>query len=378
MTGDHQFQWLETGDEFYSALLSAIASARESIRLETYIFAAGHPGDDLRVALIAAARRGVKTMVLIDGFGSTELPRDYWAEFAKAGGEVRTFKPLTFSRIPFLTRDHRKMLVCDSTVAFVGGFNIMTEELGDGVSSGWRDLGLRLRGHVSAELAASFDRMFESAGTKRRHTLRLSGLFRKEKAAELPPVSLLTSHPGRWISPIWNALMNDLNRARRICVITAYFLPTLQVRRALCGAAKRGGDVRIVTAGKTDVALARFAGRALYQRLLRSRVGVFEYDAQILHSKLIVADNAVYIGSANMDTRSLRINHELLVRIEDSDAAQEARRIFEGYLPHCRVIERDRWRQSRTGWEKVMERLAHFVLARLDIYFALRSLSRLR
>ena len=161
-------------------------------------------------------------------------------------------------------------------------------------------------------------------------------------------------------------------------IISAYFLPSLPMRRALRRAARRGGDVQIITAGKTDVPLARYAGRSLYDRLLRKRIRVFEYDAQVLHAKLVVADDAVYIGSANLDNRSLRINYELLVRIEDQRLAAEARRIFDGYLPHCRAIERETWGRARGLWEKLMEHLAYLLIARLDAYLARRGLSKLR
>jgi len=142
--------------------------------------------------------------------------------------------------------------------------------------------------------------------------------------------------------------------------------------------ARSGNDVRIITAGKSDVPLARYAGRSLYQRFLRAGVHIFEYDAQILHTKLIIADNIVYIGSANLDVRSLNINYELLARIENADLADEARRIFDSYLPHCSAIERHTWKKARGLWEKILEQITHFILARIDTYFAGRQLHKLR
>ena len=98
MSDNHTYQWLATGDDYYSAVLAAIASARESIRLETYIFSAGKPGDDVLAALVAAARKGIKTRVLVDAFGSYELPADYWKGFIAAGGELRLFNPLSLNK----------------------------------------------------------------------------------------------------------------------------------------------------------------------------------------------------------------------------------------------------------------------------------------
>lgn len=377
MTDNSKYQWLETGDKFYAALLTAISAARESIRLETYIFAAGKPGDDIRDALITAVRRGVKTMVLIDDFGSYELPSNYWTVFIAAGGEYRKFNPLGFYRAAF--RDHRKLLVCDSAIAFVGGFNITGEESGDGITHGWRDLGFRINTSLAVDLAASFDRMFKMAAFRHRRLprFRLPGLPLRKPVSH-PAASVLTNNPGGFASPIKNALLNDLKSALKIRIISGYFLPTLRLRRVLRKSARRGGDIRIITAGKTDVPLARYAGRALYERFLRARIAVFEYEAQILHSKLIIADNVVYIGSANLDTRSLNINYELLVRIDDPVLADQARNIFKNYLPHCREISRKTWRTERSLWEKVLEQVSNFILARIDTYFASRQLSKLR
>lgn len=378
MSEIHQYAWLETGDAYYAALLEAISSARESIRLESYIYAAGQPGDAIRDALLAAVRRGVKTRVLVDAFGSMELPEDYWAGLVAAGGQCKVFNPLTLNRIAF--RNHRKLLVCDSHTAFVGGFNVTGDEAGDGVSHGWRDIGLRMDGSIAAELEMTFDRMFELAEFRHKRLLRLRRrLFcRWKQPQSWPSQCVLASEPGGWNNPVKRAILSDLKKARNILIISAYFLPSRQIVRTLRRVARRGGDVRIITAGKTDVELARYAGRSLFHRLLHAKVRVFEYDAQVLHSKLIVADDAVYVGSANMDNRSFNINYELLVRIENQQMAAEARRIFESYLPHCREIEHDSWTRSRNVWEKIVEHFAHFVVARLDTYIARKGLFRLR
>ncbi len=375
MNEHHPYGWLETGDEFFRALQAAIASARASLRLEMYIYTAGQPGDSVRAALVAAARRGVRVQVLLDAFGSMGLPDDYWADLAAAGGAFRSFNPLRLTRLVF--RDHRKMLVGDACVAVVGGFNIMAEAEGDGVTRGWRDLGLRLEGPVVADLAAAFDTMWARAGHKPRRRWHLPKLSELRRTPCQPPVALLTSQPGHR-SAIRRSLLSDFRQARNVRIISGYFLPSRPMRRALRRAARRGGDVQLITPGKTDVPLARYAGRALFARLLRARIRVFEYTAQVLHTKLMVTDDVVYIGSANLDYRSLHINFELLVRIADRRLAAEARRIFDGYLPHGRPIDRATWARARSLWEKIMERLTYLLFAHLDIYLARRGLSKLR
>jgi len=372
------YQWYQTGDAYYRALLMEIGKAKESIRLETYIYDAGYPGDDIHDALLTALRRGVRVKVLLDAFGSINLPSNYWLAVTMDGGEVAFFNPLSLSRIAL--RNHRKLLVCDNKVAFVSGFNISASETGDGITHGWRDLGLRLTGTVVRDLSSSFDRMLHVAHFRHRRLprLRLRRPRFLHRTQENPTPSLLASGPGGIDSTIKIILLRDLQHARSIRIISAYFLPTRRIRKILIRAARQGRDVKIITAGKTDVAIARYAGRALYHRLLKAGISIHEYTAQILHTKLILADNVVYVGSANLDTRSLNINYELLVRIEDGHLAQEAREIFRDYLPHCRKINPSIWGQSRGYWEKLLERLSHFLLARLDFILASRQISKMR
>jgi len=371
------YHWLTTGDAFFAAVEKEIRLAKDSIRLEMYIYTTGQPGNAIRDALCDAARRGVTVRILLDSFGSLELPSDYWRSVSAAGGVVRFFNPLRLGRIAF--RDHRKLLICDGTSAIISGFNISGQELGDGITRGWRDLGLKLASPLAGDLAGSFDRMFRMADFKHRllHRIPWRPPFRR-----CPPgqscSSLLTSGPGQTGSTIKTTLLHDLHRAHTIRIISAYFLPPRRFRRTLIQASRQGRDVKIITAGKTDVALARYAGRALYHGLLRAGIRIAEYDAQILHTKLIIADHVVYIGSANLDTRSLNINYECLIRIDDRRLADEAHQIFNDHLAYCQTIHRSTWPETRTLWEKIMERVSHFILARVDILFARRQLGKLR
>lgn len=371
-------RWLTTGVAFYDALLAAIDGARESVRLETYIYTPGKPGDEVRDALLRAARRGVDVRVLIDAFGSFELAADYWDGLKQAGGAQKWFNPLQWWRMA--CRDHRKLLVCDGRVAFVGGFNISAAEHGDGITAGWRDLGLRIVGPLAGELAESFDAMYERAdlAPRRLPRLRLPALLRRQRDVRSRLPTLLESGPTGNATPVKGALMHDLRRAREVRIISAYFLPTWRLRKLLVKIAKRGGHVQLITAGKSDVPMAQLAGRTLYHKFLHAGIRIYEYQAQILHTKLVVIDGVVYVGSANLDSRSLNINYELLVRLDDARLAHEARLMFQDYLPHCRHIEHDTWQQSRSLWEKLKERFAYYLLARVDPFIAQRQLRRLR
>ena len=159
--------------------------------------------------------------------------------------------------------------------------------------------------------------------------------------------------------------------------MSAYFLPSLRLLRELKRAAKRGARVQLILAGKSDVLLMRLATRGLYASLLRAGVEVYEYKPQVLHAKLVIVDEVIYAGSANLDARSLNINYEVLARISDRRLAVEARRIFTSDLKHCERLERRAFRGARGWWGSVLERFAFFVLARIDPYLARRQRHRL-
>jgi cardiolipin synthase len=148
--------------------------------------------------------------------------------------------------------------------------------------------------------------------------------------------------------------------------ISAYFLPPRQLRRELVRIVRRGGRVRLILAGKSDVKLSQMAAHRLYQTFLRAGVEIYEYQPQILHTKFFQFDDICYVGSANMDKRSLMINYELLVRAQTPDLAAEGREFFERTLQHCVRIDRRTWRKSRNIWNKAREQWAFWMLSRVD------------
>ena len=190
-----KYQWLRAGNEAFPAMLAAIDAAQSSVCLETYTYAAGSLGERVREALVRAQGRGARVRVLYDALGSRGLPGTFWQPLQAAGGEVRQFNPLAVNRLGI--RDHRKLLVCDERVAFVGGFNIAPEYEGDGVTSGWRDLGLRIEGLLAAELVAAFEEMFERADFQHRHFLRLRKSTARKTVRTPSEQLLLSGFPDR-------------------------------------------------------------------------------------------------------------------------------------------------------------------------------------
>ncbi|MEY2428567.1 MAG: cardiolipin synthase [Verrucomicrobiota bacterium] len=351
-------------------MLSAIETARESICLETYIYSADKLGEKFREALIRACKRGVVVRLIYDALGSFGLPGAFFEPLRAAGGAVRQFNPISLNRLGI--RDHRKLMVCDRQVAFVGGFNIAAEYDGDGVTCGWCDLGMKIEGPITAQLVQAFDEMFERAAFQYKRFMLLRK-FNAKKAVSAPHEQLLLSGPGRGRNPIKQALKNDFARAHNVQIVVAYFLPTWSIRRQLVQVVRHGGSVQLILAGKSDVALSQLAGQSLYRRLLKTGIQIYEYQPQILHAKLIIIDDVVYVGSANLDQRSLNINYELMIRFENPEMVARAREIFSGTLNHCQAITSESWRKSRSIWQRLKQHWARFVLVRIDPYIAHRQ-----
>lgn len=369
-----RLSWLEHGRDGLAAMLAAIRAARRSIALEMYIFEDSDVGTRFRDALTAAARRGVKVRVLIDTFGSFELRSDYFQPVIDAGADCRWFNPRELRR--FIYRDHRKLLIVDDQVAFVTGFNIGENYDGDGVTVGWRDLGVVVTGKFVRPLVEAFDGMFGAASF--RHGLLAQ--FRRHlvpQQVRLDVGTLFLLSPGRERNPAREALAADVLRSRCIRLTTAYYLPPRRLRNALLKAARSGAKVQLLLPGRSDVKLAQLAARGQYGRLLRAGVDIYEYQTAVLHAKRYLLDHIVYVGSANLDLRSLNINYELLIRVEDPTLAAEGHFQFEQDLNHSRRVLIESWRR-RPWWNRLAERVASFFLVRLDARYALRQLHRLR
>lgn len=351
-------------------MLAAINAAQQSVRLETYTYADSPLGLRFLDALVRAAQRGARVRVLVDAIGSVELPDSFWSALREAGGEARFFNPIALKRIGI--RNHRKLLVCDDTVAFVGGFNIAAEYEGDGVTRGWCDVGMRLQGPLVWQLASSFDAMFNLADFRHKRFVRLHRAVLRRTAVPAGE-QLLLGRPGFGRNPIGRALRADLRRAQKVQIMVPYFLAPQRIPRQLRRASRLGGAVKLILPGKSDVALSQLAAHSQYRRLLKAGVEIFEYQPQILHAKLFVINDVVYVGSANLDPRSLSINYELMIRFENAQMADEAREIVAAALRNCRRVDLTEWRRSRTFWVRLKQRWAYFFLARVDPYVALKQ-----
>jgi len=366
---------LKNGNEIFPAMLATIDKAESSIALEMYIFADDETGREFYMHLCQAAKRGVQVMVLVDAWGSWTLTTEFWKELRMYGGMVRWFHPLFRGLLPF--RNHRKLLLVDDCVAFIGGINIANEyNNGSRGEPPWRDNALEISGREVARLRRSFLRMWVKADTPYRR------LFHSRIGIHHEPIVLegrlrfLESGPDNPLQPIRKAYHQLVSSAtRNIDLAMSYFYPSGRMLRALRRAVRRGVRVRLIVPQKSDVIISGWATHGLYGRLLRAGIEVWEYEPAMMHAKIAIIDDSLVAGSANLDLRSGRINHELVVIVTDPAIVAKARGDFENDLRSSRQIIHEQWKK-RPFPQKVKERLSYFFLVRADMFVAKMEMMR--
>lgn len=361
-TDGHAFRWHDSGEQYLNAELDSIAAAQTSILFECYLFRASNVGERFRDAMTDAARRGVQVTLLLDDVGCWGLHRNYFSELIRLGGKVVWFNPVRWRFWSF--RDHRKLLVVDGVQAFVGGCNIAPEYAGDGIQEGWRDGGISIEGPVVRHLADSIASQVEIAENQIWRARKNSPSGWVKAGAD---VSLLLVRPGLHQGVFQRALHSDLLHARDIAITTAYFLPVGRVKKMLLRAARHARNFRLLLPGKSDVPLLQVAARALYSGFLRRGAQIHEYQPQVMHAKVLILDDIVYVGSSNIDPRSLAINFEVMLRIHSAALAEEARRTFGRDLDHSVRVKPLSWRRPSSWWQRLKQKLARFIFTRLDL-----------
>lgn len=356
------------GDVAMSAMRQAIASARSEVLIEAYIFADDDTGQSFAEALGEAARRGVSTRVLADAFGSFQTRATFWSELERQGVVVRHFHPL-LSRIfwhPF--RDHRKLLVVDREIAFIGGMNIAEEYARRRKPAAtpadselvMRDTHLLAEGPVARSLAAVFEEGWRRARGAALPS-QLDGDARKscETDSEEPSLLVIDSRPGRGLRERAAIFAAVLGAARDFVWLTVgYFAPDRDAMVHLERAAARGCDVRLLLPGPTDVPVVRHAGHARYQRLLDAGLRIWEYTPSVLHAKSMVVDGYLsVVGSANLDVRSWRLNAECGLLALDASLASSLSKAFLVDLESSEEIDATAWRR-RGRLHRLGDRLA--------------------
>ena len=369
---------LQDGPATYQAMFAAIRRAKDNINLETYIFGDDDIGRQFADLLLQRQAAGVQVNLIYDSVGCLNTPREFFERLSAGGIQVLEFNPIN----PFNgnkkdwllnNRDHRKLLVVDGRVAFIGGINI-SESYSRGPSTksarkagvntlGWRDTHLQIEGPVVAQFQKLF--MDTWARQKGRPLARKNYFPKLDKQGD-EIVRAIGSASADPRSLIYLTLLSAIDNAeQRIYLTNAYFVPDPQLIKSLTDAARRGVDVKLILPSHSDSWTVLYAGRSHYTRLLRAGVKIYERRSAIMHSKTASVDGVwSTIGSTNLDWRSFLHNDEINAAILGRDFARQMDAMFAKDLAESDAIDLDRWKHRSLilRFKEWLARLAEYWL----------------
>lgn len=338
----------DNGEDKFDALFKDIEEARHHIHIQYYIIEDDEYGVRLQQQLIRKARSGVRVRVIYDHVGSWGTKHSFWRELREGGVEVYPYMKVT---IPLLAsranyRNHRKVVVVDAQIGYIGGMNI-AKRYAQGNNLGiWRDTHIRITGVAVAGLQSSF--LIDWYIVSRR-VINLNGYYPSPTAPVTPgiPMQTVSAGPvGLW-RVIEQGFIYMISRASRsVAIETPYLLPTDPLKNALVTAALSGVKVEVILPKKGDARMAQIAGNSYIQELLEAGVRVYFYTEGFIHSKLIMVDGLVSsVGSSNMDFRSFEHNFEINTMIYDEGVTKRLEALFQKDLLSSKRIELEHWRK---------------------------------
>lgn len=337
---------LINGEEFFPRAFEQIRKARKEVLLETFIVLEDKVGKELQQALICAARNGAQVEVIVDGYGTVDLSNEYLSEMSEAGVRVHVFdpQPRRFGmRTNLFRRLHRKIVVVDAEVAYVGGINFTAVHLGDYGPGAKQDYAVEVRGPVVEDIRHASLNLFRHA--RRELPLPLKVEKRPQRYAGSSRVMLALRDNKRHTSDIEDHYLHAIRSANhRLVIANAYFFPGYRMLRELRHASRRGVQVTLVLQGEPDMPWVRHCSTFLYSYLLRSGVHIHEYCQRPLHGKVALMDSEwVTVGSSNLDPLSLALNLEGNLFIRDQKLNHQ---LYEHLMAlseeHCSSITPDK------------------------------------
>lgn len=359
----HQVELFINGDETYPRLWEDLRAARSSLTVQLYYCEEGRMADTFQQILVERARAGVKVCFLYDAFG-TSFPEEYLAALEQAGVRVAPFRPISLLTAQKMQhRAHIRVVCIDGALGWTGGFGISDKWFGGGrVEGEWRDSNVRFTGPAVRQLQAAFVACWAEATGD---LLVGDMLFDGEEAPDEGGVVAAVLHgaPSVGSTEAERFLALSIAASReRLWITNAYFVPDSDFRGMIVAAARRGVDVRILTAGDaTDIKSTLHAGRAHYEELLEAGVRIFEYRETMMHAKTLVVDGAWgACGSMNADNRSLSFNEETMLLMLDDGVGATLERHFTDDMAHADEVDLAVFRR-RGAWMRLRELMAHQV-----------------
>ena len=370
LTTGNQVQLLQDGPATYRAMFAAILAAKDHINLETYILDDDEVGQKFAQALIDKQQQGVQVNIIRDSVGTLGTPTAFFTRLSDVGVNVLEFNPvnpLSARKTWALNqRDHRKLLIVDGAIAFLGGINISSVYSGGSFSQrarkeseanlAWRDTDLQLQGPVVAE----FQKLFLGTWAKQNGPpLAVRNFFPPPKVTGKQVVRAIGSSPSEPFSLIYATLLSAIGNAETSIYLTnAYFAPDPQLVAALQAAAKRGVEVKLILPSQTDSWIVFHVGRGFYEQLLLVGVRVYERRDVILHSKTALVDGVwATIGSTNLDWRSFLHNEELNAVVLGTEFGSQVLAMFNKDMAASDEILLEEW-QARPFNLRIKEMLS--------------------
>lgn len=330
------------GDECLEAQLAAIASAKHHIHLTFYIWYPDAIGTRFRDALVVKAKEGVEVRLLLDWIGAYSTKARFLAPLREAGGKIAWFNPVSLTRLRRRYtnfRSHRKIVITDGSVAFVGGMNISAEQSAEFHGDrAWRDTHMRIEGAAVRPLQRVFIEDWHYATGEMANGPEY---LKRVNAKGDDLVQIVASGPDTDAYAIHKLLFAAITAARsRVLLTTPYFVPDEPIMSALVTTALRGVDVRLIVPAAGDSMLVDLAARSYFPELLTAGVKIYEYLPRFIHAKTVsVDDDLAIVGSANLDNRSFRLNFEVCAAVYSPSFAAKLSASFEDDLAECREVK---------------------------------------
>ncbi|MEX0342326.1 MAG: phosphatidylserine/phosphatidylglycerophosphate/cardiolipin synthase family protein [Erythrobacter sp.] len=338
------------GSDRREALMELVGSARERLDVCFYIFAEDEVSTQLRDALCDAARRGVAVTLIIDSFGASASDK-FLQPIVEAGGRYYRFSPRFGFR--YLIRNHQKMVIADGQRALFGGFNIEDDYFAPPERNGWNDLAIGIEGDAVDGLSDWFAKLVAWTDDDHAHfrAIRRAVSDWQWQSSD-GKARWLVGGPTRGLSSWARCVTRDLREGERLDIFMAYFSPPYTLLRRIARVARKG-RTRLLMAAKSDNGATLGATRSLYHYLLKRGARIWEFSPCKLHTKLLVLDDAVYLGSANFDMRSLYLNLEIMLRIDDAALAERMREFVSHQIAASQEITPEVHAQRRTLFNRV-------------------------
>lgn len=342
-TSGNQCTLLKDGEATFEALFDAMEDAREYILMEFYIIRSDRVGQSIKTILKRKLAEGVQVWFLYDDIGSAWLSRRYLKELSDAGAHVASFGDGDVRRRRFQInfRNHRKLLVCDGELGFVGGINLGDEYLGtDTDPEPWRDTHCRIAGPAVLGLQLAW---LEDWNWANNDIPKLNWATPDPLPGD-QEILILPTGPADTYETCALFFLNCINNARtRIWIASPYFVPDFQIINALQLAALRGVDVRVIIPEKPDHWLVHLAAYSYLVQADKAGIGIYQYQLGFMHQKVVLVDDRyAAVGTANLDNRSMRLNFEITALSTAADFVSSVTTMLEDDLAHCRqMTERD-------------------------------------